>query len=41
MDVTFVAQLIVDLLLDLGFDFAYVTEAELVDEIADVLEDNI
>jgi hypothetical protein len=40
MDVILVAQLIVDLLLDLDLDFGDVTEAELVDEIADILEDN-
>lgn len=41
MDVVMVARLIVDLLLDGGVDFGDFTEAELVDEIADILEDNI
>jgi hypothetical protein len=41
MDINLVAQLIVDLLFDLELDFGDVTEAELIDEISDILEDNI
>jgi hypothetical protein len=43
MDVILVAELIVDLLIELDLDFGYAgyTKAELVDEIADILEDNI
>jgi hypothetical protein len=42
MDVILVAELIVDLLIGLDLDFGYAgyTKAELVDEIADILEDN-
>ena len=39
MDINLVAQLIVNLLLDLDLDFGDVTEAELVDEIGNLLEE--
>jgi len=43
MDFDAVAKLIVDLLIELDLDFGYAgyTKAELVDDIADILQDNI